>query len=51
MGTGEFAMTMMPDIPDWQNRVNVLQSLLLTAPQSVHADIYRAMVVVISSQT
>ena len=51
MGTGEFAMAVTPDIPDWEKRVNVLQSLLLTAPESVNANIYNAMVSIISSQT
>ena len=51
MGTGEFAMAITSEIPDWQKRVDCLKSLLLTAPESVHADIFKAIVLVISSQT
>ena len=54
MGTGEYAMAVtaeMPDIPDWQKRVSFLQSLLLTAPEIVHADIFKAIVSIVSSQT
>ena len=51
MGTGEFAMAITSEIPDWQKRVDCLKSILLTAPENVHANIYNAIVSVISSQT
>ena len=51
MGTGEFAMPISVDIPDWERRANYLKDLLGTAPESVRAHILTAIVNIISSQT
>ena len=51
MGTGEFAMAISTDIPDWERRANYLNSLLGTAPESVKENILNAIVTIISSQT
>ena len=51
MGTGEYAMPISADIPEWERRANYLNSLLVTAPESVQAQILTAIVNIISSQT
>ena len=51
MGTGEFAMPISAGIPEWERRVNYLNSLLEASPECVRTQILTTIVNIISSQT